>query len=553
MCGGKTLRLRILSAIWYPPKWPSTENCFLFAAPSSTIRELFDTPAIPPKRIFTTKQACPLRHYAVNSIWYLGSQASNFKDWQIVKPNVENRMDTQNASKVSRRSALRSTLAWAGAAVVVTSAKRGFGFTSANERPRIAAVGTGSRWCQRATGVDGRYGSAPDMQKLGDYVMVCDADSSRVNRATGLVKEWTGAVPKAAGDYRAIIDNKNIDIVHISTPDHWHAKIAIEAMRAGKDVYCEKPMTLTIDEGRLMSEVCKESKRICQVGTQQRSNLNFIRAIALIRAGRLGEVRKATCGIGGAPTSPSIPKVEPPKSLDWNQWQGPVADVEYRYLSGDHGETKSWSRCHYEFRWWYEYSGGKLTDWGAHHCDIATWGLGKTETGPVSVDPIMVKHPVAFKDGFPLDDSMYNTATQFQIKATFADGKEIELRHDRDNGILFEGSKGRIFVNRGKLTGKPVEDLSSNPLPGGALEEVYKDRTLTDHFRNLVVACQDRNDPISDVHSHHRALTTCHLAGIAARLGRRIDWDPDQQRILKDKQANDFMSRDQRAGFEIET
>lgn len=436
---------------------------------------------------------------------------------------------------------------------MASHADRAVGFTSPNERPRMGVVGTGSRWYQRATGVDSSYGSAPEMRRLGDYTAVCDADSSRMDRASAITKDWSGITPKTATDYRAIIDDKDIDIVHISTPDHWHAKIAIEAMRAGKDVYCEKPMTLTIAEGILMSQVCKESKRICQIGTQQRSNKNFIKAIAIIRAGRLGDVTKATCSIGGGPTSPTLPVASPPASLDWNQWQGPVPEMSYRHLQSNNGETGSWSRGHYEFRWWYEYSGGKLTDWGAHHCDIATWGLGKTETGPVSVDPISVKHPVEFKDGYPIDDSQYNTATEFLINAKFADGAELELRHDRDNGILFEGTEGRIFVNRGRLTGQPVEDLKSNPLPAGALEEVYKNRELTSHFHNLMAACQDRNDPISDVHSHHRALTTCHLAGIAARLGRKIQWDPEQQRITGDQQAQSFVSRDRRSGFEIES
>lgn len=454
--------------------------------------------------------------------------------------------------RISRRSAVQSTFALAGAAAVGAQADRAFGFTSANERPRIAAVGTGSRWCQRATGRDGPYGSAPDMRRLGDYTVICDADSDRLGLASGIVKDWTGAAPKKVSDYRAILDDGSIDIVHISTPDHWHAKIAIEAMLAGKDVYCEKPMTLTIDEGKLMSKVCRETGRICQVGTQQRSNVNFIRAVALIRAGRLGEVRKATCSIGGGPTSPALPVVDPPKSLDWNLWQGPVPETSFRYMAGDNGETQSWSRCHYEFRWWYEYSGGKLTDWGAHHCDIATWGLDKTLTGPTRVNPISVKHPIEFKDGYPVDPSKYNTATEFQILATFDDGKEIELRHDRDNGILFEGTEGRIFVNRGRLTGAPVEDLKTKPLPEGALQEVYKDRELTNHFRNFVLSCQDRKDPISDVHSHHRGLTTCHLAGIAARLGRTLAWDPAAEKIVGDAQAQSFVSRDARKGFEIE-
>ena len=453
---------------------------------------------------------------------------------------------------LNRRQAIQSSLACATAAALTGRSERAAGFQSANERPRIAAIGTGSRWYQRATGLQGRYGSAPEMRRLGDYVAVCDADSFRVELASGIVKEWTGEAPKAVADYRAILDDDSIDIVHISTPDHWHAKIAIEAMLAGKDVYCEKPMTLTIEEGKLMSRVCRETKRVCQIGTQQRSNANFIKAIALIRAGRIGAVKKATCSIGGGPTSPMIPAVDPPKTLDWNLWQGPVADAPFRYLAGNNGETKSWSRCHYEFRWWYEYSGGKLTDWGAHHCDIATWGLGKTETGPTSIDPVMVRHPVEFKDGYPVDDSRYNTATQFLISAKFADGLEIELRHDQGNGILFEGETGRIFVNRGRLTGKPVEDLESNPLPDGALVEVYKQRELTDHFRNFIVACQDRKDPISDVHSHHRALSTCHLAGIAARLGRKLAWDPEAEKIVDDAQAQSFVGRARRKGFEIE-
>jgi predicted dehydrogenase len=453
--------------------------------------------------------------------------------------------------KLSRRLFLGNTLAWSGA-MVLTQSGRADGFVAANDRPRVGAVGTGSRWCQKATGIDGPWGSAPDFRKYGDYVAVCDADSNRRELAAGLAKEWTGKAATVHTDYRAILDDKNIDIVHISTPDHWHAKIAIEAMLAGKDVYCEKPMTLTIDEGKQLCRVAKETGRIVQIGTQQRSESQFIRAIALIRAGRLGEITKATCSIGGGPTSPSIPQADVPKGLDWNLWQGPVPEAPFRHLAGDNGETKSWSRCHYEFRWWYEYSGGKLTDWGAHHVDIATWGLDKIATGPVSVDPVMVKHPVEFKDGYPTDDSKYNTASEFLIRATFADGKQIEIRHDQSNGILFEGTKGRIFVNRGRLTGEPVEELATNPLPDGAMEEVYKNRTLTDHFRNFFEAVVDRKEPVSDVFSHHRALSTCHLAGIAARLNRKLQWDPQAEQIVGDDQAQSFVSREVRKGFEIE-
>lgn len=456
-----------------------------------------------------------------------------------------------NHQTLSRRGTLKSTLAFAGAAFL-SQQDRAFGFQSSNERPRVGAIGTGSRWCQRATGIDRPYGSAPDFRKYGDYVAVCDADSNRVAMAADLVKDWTGNSPTATTDYRAIIDDEKVDIVHISTPEHWHAKILIEAVLAGKDVYCEKPMTLTIEEGRLVSDVCKKTGRVVQIGTQQRSGKQFLQAIALIRAGRLGEIAKATCSIGGAPTSPEIPVATPPKHLDWNRWQGPVAEADFRYLAGDNGETQSWSRCHYEFRWWYEYSGGKLTDWGAHHVDIATWGLGLTETGPVSVDPIMVKHPVQFKDGYPVDPSHYNTATHFQIEAKFADGKVIEIRHDQRNGILFEGSEGRLFVNRGGINGKPLEDLKNHPLPGDAIVSAYKGRPLENHFQNFFESAREGKEPISDVHSHHRALSTCHLAGIAARLDRKIEWDPENEKIIGDPQAQSFVARDRRKGFEIE-
>ncbi len=184
--------------------------------------------------------------------------------------------------------------------------------------------------------------------------------------------------------------------------------------------------------------------------------------------------------------------------------------------------------------------------------DIATWGMGKTDTGPISVDPVMVEHPVEFRDGYPTVDDRYNTATRFNIKAVYDDDVELTIRHDTGNGILFEGTEGRIFVNRGRLTGKPVEDLVSNPLPDGALEEVYKNRPLVDHVTNFFEAVAARKEPISDVFSHHRALSTCHLAGIAARLGRKIEWDPKAERIVDDDQAQSLVSREKRQGYEIE-
>ena len=451
-----------------------------------------------------------------------------------------------------RRDTFKALFGLAGVIGGAGSIPRACGFESANERPRIGVIGCGIRWDKRVFVPDGRYGVGKEFPKYGDVIAVCDVDAIRLEKAKEIVRDWHDKVPAAVSDYRKIIEDPKVDVVHISTPDHWHAKIAIEAMLAGKDVYCEKPMTLTIEEGQLVCKVCKSTGAIFQVGTQQRSTRQFVKAIAMIRDGRLGDLTNVQCGLGGAPTSPELPDAKPPKHLDWNSWLGPAGVVAYHFKPGASNIIKNWSRCHYEFRWWYEYSGGKLTDWGAHHVDIATWGMDKTDTGPVSINPSLAEHPVEFKDGFPTVRNRYNTATKFNIKATYADGVELTMRHDADNGILFEGTKGRIFVNRGKLVGKPVEDLKENPLTEGLMEKTYKDRKLTNHVANFFESVVSRNEPISDVFSHHRALTTCHLAGIAARLGEKIIWDPIKERVVGNRLAQSLVAREKRKRFEIE-
>ncbi|MCR9295897.1 MAG: gfo/Idh/MocA family oxidoreductase, partial [bacterium] len=241
-------------------------------------------------------------------------------------------------------------------------------------------------------------------------------------------------------------------------------------------------------------------------------------------------------------------------------WLGPAPESDYRYLAGAPNETKSWSRCHYEFRWWYEYSGGKLTDWGAHHVDIATWAMDKTETGPLKIEPLKVEHPVDFRDGQPLVKDRYNTATSFLFKVTYADGMELFINSDARNGILMEGSQGRIFVNRGSLTGAPVDALRENPLPAdvvdqfqaGITEGLEEDASGSmTHVDNFFQCLTSRQRPNSDVFSHHRALTTCHLAAISGRLGRAIQWDAEQEKVQDDPLAQSMLSRDARKGFEI--
>ncbi|MCA9008661.1 MAG: Gfo/Idh/MocA family oxidoreductase [Planctomycetaceae bacterium] len=429
-------------------------------------------------------------------------------------------------------------------------------FRSALERPVLGCIGTGDRW----------NGVGPNAMAFADCAAVCDVDKAHVEKgkATALEKQSKPGAERTVDmyeDYRKILERNDIDVVTIVTPDHWHSKIAIEAMKAGKDVYCEKPLTLTIEEGKQIRKVLEETGRVFQVGTQQRSEmgLKFLHAVAMVREGRIGELKTVTVAIGGAPSSGPIDVVDVPAGLNWDMWLGQAPVTEYRFK--DTGSRYGNSRCHYEFRWWYEYSGGKMTDWGAHHVDIAAWAFNLENTGPVKVEPVMAKHPVPFVKGMPTDATQYNTATDFHVTATFKNNAVLHIRNDAkelgfDNGLMLEGTEGRIFVNRSKLTGAAVEALKDNPLKEETLTALYKGKQPSlepnQHMRNFFDSVVDRTQPISDVHSHHRAMTVCHLANIAIRLDRTLHWNPDTEQIEGDADAAMWQAREQRKGYEIQ-
>lgn len=389
-----------------------------------------------------------------------------------------------------------------------------------------------------------------------NVVAVSDVDAGRAN---GFSKRFADGKAEVMEDYRKMLDQEDIKLIHVATPDHWHTKPLVEAMLAGKDIYCEKPLTLTIDEGKLIRKVQKQTGSIVQVGTQQRSTFHlFTKAMAIVNEGRLGKIQRVQAAIGGAPASPPIPVADAPDNLNWERWLGPAPLVDYRFLKNQSERGRDKTNGHYEFRWWYQYSGGKLTDWGAHHVDICNWALklnGQME-GPVSISG-NAEHPVEFIAGYPLESDRYNTATKFSFKVQYPGGTEMIIRNDTDNGALIEGDKGRIFVNRGKLVGKPVDDLKDNPLPEDALSKAYKSLPVEynerkAHWYNFLHCVKTREEPISDVHSHMQMLNVCHLAGIAARLGRDLKWDDKNEQIIGDDEANSFLTRPPREGYEIE-
>ncbi len=452
-----------------------------------------------------------------------------------------------NTCQTTRRRFLQGVAAAGAASIVLPAANRAFGYQAANDRPVFASIGLRNQgWSITSKTIP-----------YADFVALADVDTKILADNVAKTEKKQGKKPDAYKDYRKILDRSDIDAVMIATPDHWHAKIAIEAMYAGKDVYCEKPLTLTIDEGKLIEKVVKETGKVFQVGTMQRteSDQRFLQAIALVKHGRIGTPTKVTCGINGMSPSPEIPVAAVPQELDWDFWLGPAPQADYRALpqirEGYGGGVPLYSNCHYSFREWHEYAGGKLTDWGAHHVDIACWALGASNTGPSKITPLEYTLGCDYKNGYPVVNDRYNVATKFRLGVAMPQGVEMIITSEGDNGILFEGTQGRFFVNRGKIVGKPVEDLKDNPLPEGAIEEVYGGPVPKNHSVNFIECMRSRKQPISDVWSHNRMLEICHLSNIAMRLGRELNWDAEKREITGDPEANAFLARKSRQGYEI--
>jgi len=396
---------------------------------------------------------------------------------------------------------------------------------SKNDRFRIGSIGM-------------RYQGtviALKAQEHGDIVAIADVDRHVREQA----RAGFGSTPKIFEDYRQLLDRKDVDVVTIGTPDHWHTRMVIDACRAGKDVYVEKPLTLTIDEGKLLCQVVKETGRVVQVGSWQRSDQRFRLAVEMVRAGRIGKLQRVDVILGKNKTGGPFPERPVPGNLNWELWQGQTSAVPYIE-----------ERCHYTFRWWYEYSGGQMTDWGAHHLDIAQWGIGSL---PVEIEG-EAKYPDV-PDGF-------NVAVDFAVRYKYANGVEMTVADHGRNGIMFTGTEGRIFVNRGTVDGKPIEDLADSPFPRDQFkvydfdnldrpERVGKLDAIVNHMGNFFDCIRQRRTPISHVACQHRSVSTCHLGNIAMYLGRKLTWDPEKEVFVGDDEANARLSRAQRSPYEI--
>jgi predicted dehydrogenase len=344
-------------------------------------------------------------------------------------------------------------------------------------------------------------------------------DAQRLQEARKLAGVDQGS---CYGDFRELLARRDIDAVTVVTPDHWHVPICLAAVRAGKDVYCEKPLTLTILEGRVLANEVKRYGRVLQTGSQQRSSAEFRQACELVRNGYIGVVKTVVVGLPGnnRTCEPTWTPEPVPEGFDYNMWLGPAEWAPY------HSQ-----RCHYQFRFILDYSGGQVTNWGAHHLDIAQWGLGTDDTGPVQI---------LGQGEFPAS-GLFTTATKVYFEMTYASGVKLICKTG-GSGTRFEGTKGWVDVKRGKLVTEPAS-LQTQSIGANEIH-LYESKN---HHQNFLDCIKSRQAPIANVEVGHRSSTLCHLGNIAMLLKRPLKWDPVKEEFLGDDAANRMRWRPRRA------
>ncbi len=359
---------------------------------------------------------------------------------------------------------------------------------------------------------------------------VCDADRTRRLHARKYIEDCytkDGRSSKgiaAYNDFHEIIARQDIDAVVIATPDHWHTIPIIEACKARKDVYCEKPLTLTIREAQVCIEAARKYKRILQTGSQQRSGVfgKFPLAVEIIRSGRLGKIKTVNVSVGGPSHWCDLPEEAMEPELDWDRWLGQAPWRAYNSVlspRGNHNHFPNW-------RAYREYSGGGMTDSGAHHFDIAQWALGMDHSGPVEI--------------IPPDDETATTGVRYR----YANG--VEMIHGGPGGCVFEGTLGRLQIDRGVLTSEP-ESIVQEPIG----EKDYHVRRTPGHHRDWIDCIRSRQQPIAGVEAGARTATVCHLGNLAYWHRRKLRWDPKHWHFIGDKEANTWLDRERRAPWKL--
>jgi len=399
------------------------------------------------------------------------------------------------------------------------------GAVTAGNRITIGMIGVGGHG--RGVNLSG-FLAQPDAQ----VVAVCDVDPKQIEKARRQVSDKYGNDDCSAyKDFREVLARGDIDAVMISTPDHWHVPISAAAARAGKDICCEKP-TLTVAEGRILSDTIGKYKRVFQMSTEDRSIFVYHRMAELVRNGRIGKLHTIRVGlrrgwrIHGDPVT-GREEQPVPEGFDYDMWLGPA---QYEpYAPG---------RCHWNFRWILDYSGGQLTDWGAHIVDTAQWGNDTERTGPVEIEGRGV---------FP-EDTLYNTATDYRIEYKYSNGVTMIITSGQVH-LRFEGTEGWVgnIGWRGNLEAEPKSILDSVIGP----DEIHLYTEPAGEHRNFLDCVKTRRDPYFPAEIGHRCCTVLHLGNISMLLGRKLKWDPEKEIFPNDDEANRMLSRPGRGPWHL--
>ncbi|MDH4092257.1 MAG: Gfo/Idh/MocA family oxidoreductase [Cyclobacteriaceae bacterium] len=423
--------------------------------------------------------------------------------------------ENQKQSLVSRRKFMEKAAAISAFSIVPRFVLGGKGYLTPSDKINLGFIGTG----KQSIGLMRNFISTGEVQLVG----ACDVYQSKLDIFIDQIKKFYTekdlkgeGVCKPYSDFRGLLDNKDVDAVVIVSPDHWHAVMAVNAANAGKDIYCEKPLSLTVKEGRAMVNAARKNKRIFQTGSMQRSWPEFRQTAELIRNGYIGGIKEVKVSVDGPPEPYNLPAEPVPAGLDWTSWLGPN---EYKPFNNDIAPMPSdtfWAR----WRYYKEFGGGGMTDWGAHMFDIVQWALDMDNSGPVEVN---------YPDGQEFTFLTYK----------YADG--LPMTHEnfgKNNAIRFIGTSGQIDVRRRNLETTPTE--LKDQVIGPNEKHVYFSEN---HYKDFLQAIRKRSMPICDVEIGHRTATVCNIGNIAYELKRSLKWDPKTEKFVNDKEANALLSR----------
>lgn len=430
----------------------------------------------------------------------------------------------ESSQKMKRRDFIKASAVAASFFIVPRHVLGGTNYMAPSDKINLGFIGCG----RQSGGLRNRFlgtsqaqiVAASDVYKIKQQLFVDATNKWYAEKAD------KGSYISAVGieDFRELLSRKDIDAVVIASPDHWHAAMAVRAAEAGKDIYCEKPLALTVKEGRAMVNATRKHNRVFQTGSMQRSAKEFRQAVQLVRSGAIGKVKTVYVNVGGPPKIWDLQEEALPEGLNWDLWMGPNTGRPFNHVLAPGMDATFWPK----WRDYRDFGGGGMTDWGAHMFDIAQWGLGMDQSGPSEIVYTEPGKGLVYK---------------------YSSGVEVIHRpvQDSKQHCHFVGTDGEVWVARGEIRTMPDASLKDKAFPEG-VQGVY---ASDNHYTDFLEAIRTRNPPICDVETGHRTSSVCNLGNIAYQLGRSLKWNPDKEEIEKDKEATKLLGREMRKEWRV--